>query len=112
MSSVRRAAFHHLRKFGYQEIHPLKAVVYIGIVAVSALALVWPHLELVRLGYQIGRIKGERVRLIHERRELRIEEATLRQLDRIEAIAREKLGMIFPGSDQVVYVKVNSSGTR
>lgn len=112
MSRVQRGIFHHLRKFGYKEIHPLKAVAYIGIVALSALALVWPHLEMVRLGYQIGKIKSERDQLIQERMELRIEEATLRKLDRIEAIAREKLGMIFPGPDQVVYVKVFPSSTR
>ena len=89
-----------------------KAVACIGIVAASALALVWPHLEMVKIGYKVARLKKERDVLVQERRELRVEIAALRQLDRIEAIARKELGMVFPRPDQIVYVKVPSKNTR
>ena len=86
------------------EIPVSRAAFCIGALAVSALALAWPHLEMVRIGYEAARL--ERNALSQERRVLRVEAAALRQLDRIEAIARNKLGMVFPDKDQVVYVMV------
>ncbi|MFC1490997.1 cell division protein FtsL [Nitrospinota bacterium] len=85
-----------------------RAAACISLVAVSALALAWPHLEMVRIGYEVALLKAERDVLAEERRVLRVEIAALRQLDRIEAIARRKLGMIFPRPDQIVYVTVPS----
>ncbi len=85
---------------------PLWAAGWIVLVALSALALVWPHLEMVKIGYEVARLKAERDRLAQERRVLRIESAALRQLGRIEAIARKELGMVFPRPEQVIYVKV------
>ncbi|HJP12772.1 MAG TPA: cell division protein FtsL [Nitrospinota bacterium] len=61
---------------------------------------------MVRIGYEAARLTAERNALSQERRVLRVEAAALRQLDRIEAIARNKLGMVFPDKDQVVYVMV------
>ncbi len=84
----------------------LKAAGCIGLIALSALALVWPHLEMVKIGYELARLEAERNRLAQERRVLRVEAAALRQLDRIEAIARGKLKMVFPRPDQVIYVRV------
>lgn len=78
----------------------------IGSLAVSALALAWPHLEMVEIGYEVARLKKERDVMAQERRVLRVEIAALRQLDRVETIARKKLGMVFPRPDQVVYVMV------
>ncbi|MAE06658.1 MAG: cell division protein FtsL [Nitrospinota bacterium] len=88
------------------EIPVSRAAFCIGALAVSALALAWPHLEMVRIGYEAARLTAERNALSQERRVLRVEAAALRQLDRIEAIARNKLGMVFPDKDQVVYVMV------
>ncbi len=78
----------------------------IGSLAVSALALAWPHLEMVEIGYEVARLKNERAVMAQERRVLRVEIAALRQLDRVETIARKKLGMVFPRPDQIVYVMV------
>ena len=84
----------------------------IGVIAASALALVWPHLEMVKIGYEVARLEKDRGVLTQESRVLRVEVAALRQLDRIEAIARKKLGMVFPRPDQIVYVKVPSQDTH
>lgn len=87
-----------------------RVAIFTSIFLVSALALVWPHLEMVKIGYEVARLKKERGVLAQESRVLRVEIASLRQLDRIEKIARKKLGMIFPGPDQIVYVMVSSLG--
>jgi cell division protein FtsL len=89
-----------------------RAAVCIVVIAASALALVWPHLEMVKIGYEVARLEKEWDVLTQERRVLRVEIAALRQLDRIEMIARSKLGMVFPGPDQIVYVKVPPKDTH
>jgi len=67
---------------------------------------------MVKIGYERGRLEAGRDRLAQERRVLRVEAAALRQLDRIEAIARGKLGMVFPRPEQVIYVKVPPGDRR
>jgi cell division protein FtsL len=58
--------------------------------------------ETVRLGYEVGRERREQRRLIEQRRLLAIEAATLRQADRIEAVARGALRMDVPDPERVV----------
>ena len=84
----------------------LKAGLCITFIACSAVVLVWPHLEMVRIGYHLAGLERQREKLLQERRVLRIEVAALRQLDRIESIARKKMKMVFPRPEQIVYVKV------
>ncbi|MBT3350766.1 MAG: septum formation initiator family protein [Nitrospinaceae bacterium] len=83
-----------------------RVAMIVGSLAVSALALAWPHLEMVEIGYEVARLKNERDVMAQERRVLRVEIAALRQLDRVETIARNKLGMVFPRPNQIVYVMV------
>ncbi|MYA97199.1 MAG: hypothetical protein F4X91_12420 [Nitrospinae bacterium] len=78
----------------------------ITFIACSAAALVWPHLEMVKIGYRLAHLERQRAKLLQDRRVLRIEVAALRQLDRIESIARKKMEMIFPEPGQIVYVRV------
>ncbi|MDE0331707.1 MAG: cell division protein FtsL [Nitrospinae bacterium] len=84
----------------------LKAGLCITFIACSAAALVWPHLEMVKIGYRLAHLESHRDKLLQDRRVLRIEVAALRQLDRIESIARKKMEMVFPEPGQIVYVKV------
>ena len=83
----------------------LKAGLCITFIACSAAALVWPHLEMVKIGYTLAQLERQRGKLLQHRRVLRIEVAALRQLDRIESIARKKMEMVFPEPGQIVYVK-------
>lgn len=85
-----------------------RAGLCITLIACSAAALVWPHLETVKLGYGLARLERQREKLLQERRVLRIEIAALRQLDGIESIARQKLNMVFPEPGQIVYVRTGS----
>ena len=77
------------------------AVLASGTAFVVHLAL---RFETVRLGYEVGDARSEQRRLIEERRLLAIEAATLRQSDRIEAVAREAFGMRPPDSERIVPV--------
>ena len=77
------------------------AVVAATVAFVAHLSL---RFETVRLGYEVGQARREQRRLIEERRLLSIEAATLREPERVEAIARGTLGMDVPDADHVVPV--------
>lgn len=60
--------------------------------------------ETVRLGYEVGTARKEQRRLVEARRLLSLEAATLRQADRIEAVARGSLAMELPDPSRVIAV--------
>ncbi len=75
------------------------------VVAVVAAAFVF-HLHVrfegVRLGYETSQARAERARLLVERRELRLELASLKAPQRVEAEARERLGMEMPDYRRII----------
>lgn len=72
------------------------------------LLYVWERVELVRIGYQIERLKKERVVLERERDELRVKVSALTSPERIARAATEQLGMVPPQRGQVVLVRIPS----
>ena len=68
--------------------------------------------QTVQLGYDVGRARQAHRRLIEERRLLAIEAATLRQTERIEAVARGRLHMDVPEPARVVPVGQSRAQTR
>jgi cell division protein FtsL len=82
----------------------LKAgVVCLTLVAATLLYL-WQHVVMVDLGYRVERARARLADLQHREGELLVEAASLSSLDRIEHIARERLGMTVPAPDQLVRV--------
>lgn len=75
------------------------AVLATGAAFVVHLAL---RFETVRLGYEVGQARREQRSLIEQRRLLAIEAATLRQAQRVEAVARGALDMDVPDPDRIV----------
>ncbi|MDY6823683.1 MAG: cell division protein FtsL [Thermodesulfobacteriota bacterium] len=64
----------------------------------------WCRVQCVRLQYDIGRQTARVETLAAEQKDLRIELARLKSPARIMTIAKKKLGLIMPASDQVVVV--------
>ena len=54
---------------------------------------VWQHIEVVKSGYCINRLKSERTRLVEENHILQLNVASLRSPQRIESIAKN-MGLI------------------
>jgi cell division protein FtsL len=76
----------------------------LAVVTVAMLAHLYVRFEGVRLGYETNRARATRTRLLLERRELRLELASLKSPDRVEAEARERLGMEIPDHRRIVPV--------
>ncbi len=62
-------------------------------------------LSTLQTGYQIGRLEAQRTLLLEKRRQLEVEKARASELKRIEAIAKQKLGLQSPLPEQVILVK-------
>ncbi len=66
---------------------------------------VFQHIQVVRLGYQVERLRHERAALVEQEKTLGLEAASLRAVKRVEEIARGDLGMVTPGPGQVIVVR-------
>ncbi len=73
-----------------------------GLVFFAGLMLAWQHFQCVRLGYQIQQLKAQQSSFMELNRELRLAEASLADPQRIDRIARKKLGLSPPAPQQVV----------
>ena len=60
--------------------------------------------ETVRLGYEVGAARKEQRRIVESLRLLSLEAATLRQADRVEAVARGSLDMELPDATRVITI--------
>jgi cell division protein FtsL len=66
---------------------------------------VWERVDVVRLGYQIERLKAQKVLLIRERDQLQVKVSVLAAPERIAKVATEKLGLVPPQQGQVFLVR-------
>ncbi len=67
------------------------------------------HFQCVRYGYQIQELKGQRAALEEWNRQLHLDEASLVDPQRIDAYARQKLGLATPAPQQVIHIGSVSS---
>lgn len=81
-----------------------------GILVLGFLFYVWQHVQVVRLGYQVERLRAAQTALIQEGKGLRVELGRLRSLKRVEELARRKLGMVNPVPGQIILVEEPGEG--
>lgn len=66
----------------------------------------WQHLSSIEYGYKIEAQKIERDALLEQNRALRLEDASLRDPDRIEQLAA-RMGLVSPQAGQVMHLEVS-----
>ena len=69
----------------------------------------WQHFKAIEYGYQIESLKMQRDSLVEINRELHLEDASLRNPERIDTMAR-KLGLQSPQAGQVMRLDVSTDG--
>ncbi|MFO7715703.1 septum formation initiator family protein [Desulfosarcina sp.] len=77
-------------------------MVLMALFFVQALFYAWCRVQCVNVGYGIDRENQRHQALLKERNTLKIELARLKSPERIETIARTRLGLIMPDSEQTV----------
>jgi cell division protein FtsL len=74
------------------------------LVFLSVLLFAGQHFQCVRNGYQIEQLKAERAALEEWNHQLRLEQASLADPQRIDTLARGELGLVSPRPQQVIQV--------
>jgi len=69
------------------------------------LIYVWCHINITGLNYGIAEEVKFKNRLVKENSELKMEIQMLKSPGRVEAFARDQLGMHYPEKDQVIVIK-------
>ena len=71
---------------------------------IGAMAFVWSNVRLVGLAYKYQALEKIQRSLLHENNLLHVEWESLRSLDRIQLLAKNKIGLREPESRQIVTV--------
>lgn len=87
----------------YIVITVLAAIFLFGLFAYA-----WQHYRWIQYGYRIEEAQKKKEQLTEIGRQLRLEQASLRSPQRIDAIARRDLGMVLPAPGQLVQVNADS----
>ena len=74
------------------------------LVFLFVLMFAWQHFQCVRYGYQVEQLKAECAALEEQNHQLRLEQAALADPERIDTLARTRLGMVTPNPQQVIRV--------
>jgi cell division protein FtsL len=77
------------------------ALLALGLIGVL-LIHVWLRLQVVHMGYVLSTATKLQGRLEQENRELKIELATMTSPDRLESLARRRLGLVPPEKGQII----------
>jgi cell division protein FtsL len=78
-------------------------------IAACLLVYAWQHFECIQIRYRIERLDAQRARSAELNEQLHLEIATLRSPMRVDAIARNQLGLTVPVPGQVSPVDAPSS---
>ena len=89
----------HITPKGFQMVFLVSVLMML-----AALALVWPNVRKVKLSYDYQALDSEREKLLSENHLLRLEKESLQSLYRIQALAKDVVGMIEPKKEQVVTI--------
>lgn len=71
----------------------------------AVIAFAYPHFEMIRLGYRMEELREQREELVELQRHLELQRATELSPSRIETIATERLGMVYPDSAHLLRVE-------
>lgn len=79
-----------------------------GLFLLGLLFYGWQHYQWIQYGYRIEAAQKKKEQLAETGRQLRLERASLRNPQRIDAIARGELGMVVPVPGQLVTFRPES----
>jgi cell division protein FtsL len=80
-------------------------LVGVAVLVCGAVLYAWPHLEMRQTGIATEQMQRERERLVEENRKLRLEKASLENLERVESIATRNLRLERPAAENVYIVE-------
>ena len=88
---------------GHDSLFLAAAVIIIALLFI--LFYLWSRLIVISLGYEIAKTNKERVELMADNKRLKLEILSLKSPQRIEALALDRLGLVYPKGEQVIIIK-------
>ncbi len=82
--------------------------IMLGVLLTFAMVYVWQHFSAIEYGYKIEQLKSERDAIMESNRALKLEESSLRDLSRIDTLARQ-MGMGPPAVGQVEVMETSGN---
>tara|TARA_B100000959_G_scaffold269813_1_gene315970 strand:+ start:57 stop:401 length:345 start_codon:yes stop_codon:yes gene_type:complete len=79
-----------------------------GLVGSGIFFYSWPKVSLVTMTYEYNKLRAKEKELIHLNRMLKLELASIKSLEKVEKIALEKMGMIEPKDEDIIFIKVKN----
>jgi cell division protein FtsL len=77
-----------------------------ALMAVPLLGYVWQRMDFLRVSYRYEKLQKEKQALLEQSEQLKVERATLMDHERIERLARQRLGLVDPSPDDVRNVRL------
>jgi len=91
------------KELDYEQTKECVLMMTLGVLCLLIfLLLAWQHFQLVRDGYENEALKRQLSQIIEVNRQLKLERASLRSLQRIDRIAKTQLGLQSPSYSQIV----------
>jgi cell division protein FtsL len=93
-----------------REVDPVRrrecySLLGLGVVAfLFCLVFAWQHFQCVQYGYQIEQLKSQQQTLEQWNHQLKLEQASLTDPQRIDRLARKELGLVAPSPQQVIHM--------
>ncbi|NOZ26137.1 MAG: hypothetical protein GXO94_08640 [Nitrospirae bacterium] len=72
---------------------------------------IWLHSRVTAFEYELGQLQKQRVALIKERRELVAKRAQMVSLKKVQYIAANRMGLVYPDRKRVFFVKSDRGPT-
>jgi cell division protein FtsL len=79
-------------------------IVFMAFFMTGLLFYTWCRVQCTKIGYEITREKEHQRTLYAYQKNLKIELARLKSPERISAIARERLGLVMPNTEQMILI--------
>jgi cell division protein FtsL len=76
-----------------------------SLVVIAVMFWTWQHFELLRHGYKVEELQRQRAAEEDVARHLRLEIETLKSPRRIEALARQRLGLVTPSREDAIVIE-------
>ena len=90
----------------------VRFVLYGGAAALLLVAYVWQRVDFLRDSYRVQAMEQKITDLRKANETLRVQRSYLQNHDRIESLARKRLGLVDPDPGDVRRVKVGGGGVR
>ena len=101
--------FDEVRSFAKEQLHVSSKGFWMALLVsilfmFGALALVWPNIKKIKLGYEYQDLAKRREKLSRENHLLKLERESLRSLNRIHLLAKNDVGMQEPDENRVTTI--------